>query len=393
MRRLVLVLAALGLLVPASAGAAKPAHLVVAGGSGHVVGGKLRGWFVVANRGGLGSDPAEAIVQVSGGPDFLKVKIHWRARSVAIPALAPDEKYRARFAVRTPEGPRSMTHGSINVCLEVCRRLGRYVRPSTPPGPPSTPTTPGRSPAGPTPVPPDNGAAPLPPPSTVPSDPIGYVADEAFEVTSGTVPYWAYVPASYDPSNLTPAPLLIWLHGCGGESSGDIWVVDPGEMEGEPQDWISIAVGGREAECWTPSIDEAKVMAALADVETHFNVDRTHVVLGGYSSGGDLAYRTGFRHSSTFEGLLIENSSPFRDTESSAAESLTAATTKFPIVHLAHTGDATYPFAGVQKEIGEVAAAGFPVELIQRPGAHSDANTDSDLVEYLLPYMDGGWPG
>ena len=59
-------------------------------------------------------------------------------------------------------------------------------------------------------------------------------------------------------------------------------------------------------------------MAALADFETHFNVDRRRVILGGYSSGGDLAYRTGFRHSSTFAGLLIENSSPFRDTESSA---------------------------------------------------------------------------
>jgi predicted esterase len=164
-------------------------------------------------------------------------------------------------------------------------------------------------------------------------------------------------------------------------------------MEGEPQDWMTIAIGGREGECWTPSADEPRVMAALADVETHFNVDRGRVILGGYSSGGDLAYRTGFRHSSTFEGLLIENSSPFRDTESSPAESLAAATTKFPIIHLAHTGDTTYPLAGVQKEVGEVAAAGFPVELIQRPGAHSDANTDSDLVEYLLPYIDGRWPG
>ena len=89
-------------------------------------------------------------------------------------------------------------------------------------------------------------------------------------------------------------------------------------------------------------------MAALADVETHFNVDRHQVILGGYSSGGDLAYRTGFRHSATFDGLLIENSSPFRDTESSAAESLAAATTKIPIVHLAHTGDTTYPIAGVE---------------------------------------------
>jgi len=241
----------------------------------------------------------------------------------------------------------------------------------------------------PTPAPLTNDIAPL---STIPTDPIAHVAGEPFEITSGAVPYWAFVPDTYDPSNLTPAPLLIWLHGCGGYSEGDIWVVDPG-ASGDPQDWLTVAVGGREGGCWSPSADEAKVMAALADVETHFNVDRGRVILGGYSSGGDLAYRTGFRHSSIFQGLLIENSSPFRDTESSAAESLGAATRKLPIVHLAHTGDTTYPIAGVRQEVGEVKAAGFPIELIERSGAHYDGNTNGDLVELLLPHIDGGWPG
>jgi predicted esterase len=132
-------------------------------------------------------------------------------------------------------------------------------------------------------------------------------------------------------------------------------------------------------------------MAALADFETHFNVDRRRVILGGYSSGGDLAYRTGFRNSSTFAGLLIENSSPFRDTGSNAAESLGAATTKFHIVHLAHEGDGTYPLPGVEAETNEVKAAGFPLQLIKRPGGHSDATTDPDLRELLLPHIDDGW--
>src|SRR6202008_1753584 len=101
--------------------------------------------------------------------------------------------------------------------------------------------------------------------------------------------------------------------------------------------------GGAEGVCWTPSVDETKVMAALADFETHFNVNRQRVILAGYSSGGDLAYRTGFPPSSPFAGLLIENSTPFRDTESSAAEFLAAATTKFHIVALAHEEDTTYP--------------------------------------------------
>jgi hypothetical protein len=35
--------------------------------------------------------------------------------------------------------------------------------------------------------------------------------------------------------------------------------------------------------------DCAKVLNALADVETHFNIDRRRVLIGGYSSGGDMA--------------------------------------------------------------------------------------------------------
>lgn len=132
-------------------------------------------------------------------------------------------------------------------------------------------------------------------------------------------------------------------------------------------------------------------MAALADFETHFNVDRRRVILGGYSSGGDLAYRTGFFHSSTFAGLLIENSAPFLGTEASEAELLGAAKTKFHIVQLAHVGDETYPIAKVRGEVHKVAAAGFPIELIERPGSHWDANTDPEILTYLLPHIDDGW--
>src|SRR6185437_1729257 len=173
---------------------------------------------------------------------------------------------------------------------------------------------------------------------------------------------------------------------------GEAWVVDP---DGEaPQDWLTVSLAGRESpgdECWVPSVDEAKVMAALADFETHFNVDRRRVILGGYSSGGDLAYRTGFRHSSTFAGLLIANSSPFRDTGSSQTESLAAATTKFHIVHLAHAQDTTYKLGEVEPEIAAVRAAGFPTEFIVRPGQHYDAHTDEDIRTYLLPHIDDGW--
>jgi hypothetical protein len=404
MRRLLVIAAVALFLLGATAGAggATPrSHLVVTSWSAHQAGPVVRGAIVVVNRGRAASAPGDhAEVEVrwtQGEPNGTRVRMAPTIHLAILPRLGPSQRRTVRFAATIPaEAPAGRL--PLVACVEHCRRIGWVTvggastggrsdgsgRPSAPGG--VTGSNPPASPAGPpAPTPP---AVPV---STIPTDPIPYMAGTPFEVSDGPVPYWAFVPDSYDESNLTAAPLLIWLHGCGGYSEGDIWVVDPGEEAEPPQDWLTIAVGGREGGCWTPSADEAKVMAALADVETHFNVDRQRVILGGYSSGGDLAYRTGFRHSSTFAGLLIENSSPFRDTESSAAESLGAATTKLHIVHLAHAGDTTYGLAGVQREVSEVAAAGFPIELIERPGTHYDANTDSDLRELLLPHIDDGW--
>ena len=88
----------------------------------------------------------------------------------------------------------------------------------------------------------------------------------------------------------TPITLFVWMHGCGGQGAGDIYTVAPGG----DQSYIAIALGGREGACWDLNTDTAKVLAAIANVKTHFNINPRRVILGGYSSGGDLAYRTAF---------------------------------------------------------------------------------------------------
>ncbi len=233
--------------------------------------------------------------------------------------------------------------------------------------------------------------------SSVPSDPISYTADTPFTVDGGTTNY-VFVPSSYDSTNQTPTTLFVWLHGCGGFASGDIWTISPGGN----QDWISLAVGGEEGNCWNVDTDVALVLAALADIKTHFNVKPKGVVLGGYSSGGDLSYRTMFYNANLFAGLLIENSSPYRDTGSTEQQSLAAASWKFNVVHLAHLQDQTYPIAGVRTETDSMTAAGFPMNRIEVDGGHYDdpgaienghavPGTNADLVTYLLPNLDAGW--
>jgi predicted esterase len=399
MRRLVFALAVLGLVIAmgvASAGAAKLDLKVT--GSTHVAGGKLRGAFTVKNEGATTSPALTAAIKLLGP----KVKGKAPKLTVAhakMHALAPGAKQHLAIKVNVPASVTS-GHWSVVVCAGQCAAIGGFTasaggpnqKKATAPNAPTTeptPTTP--SPSAP---------APLCP---TPSTPISYSVDEAVRHAGCGVEYWVLVPDSYNPA--IPAPLLIWLHGCFGESFYDAGEVSPA-TEGKPQDWITLTLIGREDpgnECWTPSVDETKVMQALTDVETHLNVNTHRVLLGGYSSGGDLAYRTGFRHSTTFAGLLIENSSPFRDTQSTQAESLGAATTKFHIAHLAHLQDDTYPIAGVRTETDAVKAAGFPLERIEVDGGHYDEpgafenghavpGTEADVRTYLLPFIDAaGW--
>lgn len=239
---------------------------------------------------------------------------------------------------------------------------------------------------------------PADPGASAPTDPISFQKNKVFTLNSTETDYWVYVPKSYDETHATPTTLFVWLHGCGGESSGDIYNVSPGGS----QDWISIAVGGREDDCWNPDADQSKVLAAIANMKTHFNVNPRSVIFGGYSSGGDLAYRLAFYNSSSFAGVLAENTSPFRDTGSTQEQSLAAATTKFHVVHLAHLQDGTYPIDGVRAETDAMINAGFPLKRVEREGTHYDnpgqvrngkalPGTDADVQKYLLPHIDDGW--
>jgi hypothetical protein len=383
MRRLVLVLAvlSLALLGAAGAGAApkKPLPSIVAGAA-HVSGTKVEGWAFVKDTAARPSRRTKLYTGVSNpaGTTWLGYR--------TVPSLHPGKRRRMRFSYQLPKGL-AAGEWTINVCIGgECLHAGHFVIGGAndkgivaAPEKPKAPAELG------------NDIAP-PPVSTVPTAPIPYPVAEPFFHVGGGAEYSAFIPRSYDATNQTPTTLFVWLHGCGGEAEGDAWVVDPGAEEGVPQDWMTLSLGGRDGGCWNPLAEtEPLVMAAIADFETHFNVNRRRIILGGYSSGGDLAYRTAFKHSSTFAGLLIENSAPFRDTEASEAELLAAATTKFPIVHLAHAQDMTYKLAEVEPEIAAVRAAGFPVELIVRPGGHSDSHTDPDKLTYLLPHIDDGW--
>ena len=232
-------------------------------------------------------------------------------------------------------------------------------------------------------------ASPPPPTSpSFPTNPISFTKNTVFTTNSGQT-NWVYVPNGYDSTHNTPTQLFVWLHGCGGQSQYDVSMVSYFTNQG----WISLAPGGRETTCWSGlSTDGPKILAAIADLKTHFNIDPRRVVLGGYSSGGDIGYPLIFANANMFAGALFENTGP-----SSAA--LTASQTaawKLPIVHLAHLSDTTYPIAAVRTNMQTLRNNGFAVTLIEKAGTHWDndsgtTGTQYDLRTFLLPHLNDGW--
>jgi hypothetical protein len=383
MRRIVFALAVLASLVLAittGALAAGSGSDLKVTGSAHAAGGKLRGGFTVKNEGAKTSPVLNATVKILGPKSHGKVPKLTVAHD-KVPALDPGAKKHLPIKANLPDGL-AKGHWSVVACAGSCAGIGGFTstgstgpnqKKATAPNAPTPPATP----------------TPTPTPACTPfAGP--YPVDQAIPfVGAHGGEYTAFVPPSYNPN--CAMPLLVWMHGCGATAKEDASNV--GSFAAETgHGYLTLSLGGRDGACWEPKPDEAKVTMALEDFETHFNVDRHRVFLGGYSSGGDLAYRTGFRHSSTFAGLLIENSAPVHDTESTSTESLAAATTKFHIAHLAHTEDGSYQINHVRMEIEEVEKAGFPVTFIQKTGTHSDSHTVPDLKENLLPLIEtSGW--
>jgi predicted esterase len=373
---LALAIAAAVLVAPATARRQTPRpDLVVSHGAISAAGHRIAGSFTVRNQGAVRAGPSRAKLTIRVSPKQV-----WTAGMFALRRIGRSASRTVRFAGAEPKGLPAGTF-RVSACADSggavkersesnnCRSLGRITVPGS-----------GKSGTG------GDGN------DTRPTDPIPFQKDTVSSVQDPQSNYWIFVPDAYDASHNTPIELFVWMHGCGGEGSGDIYTISPGGS----QSYIAISIGGREDDCWDPDTDQDKVLAAIADVETHFNIDRHEVVIGGYSSGGDLAYRTAFYHSTMFSGLLAENTSPFRDTGSSAADSIAASTNRFHVVHLAHTEDDTYPIAGVRDEIAQLQAAGFTVQLIERPGHHYDdstatGGTDYDLQTYLLPHLTDGW--
>jgi predicted esterase len=230
------------------------------------------------------------------------------------------------------------------------------------------------APSGPQPV--DPGPAPTET-CQVSKDSAGF-----FTRQSSKSEYVAYVPASYSPKK--PMRVIVGLHGCGDSAMNfATWGVNPYQTRAT-QTHIGISVGGETGanNCWNKGGDDDKVMAAVDDLAKCFWIDRGKIIVAGFSSGGELAYRVGMKQSASFAGVLIENSS-LSAAGDTPASLLKNAGWKLPIAHRAHTSDAVFPIDEVKADWSLIKNAGFPLATSEVAGDHN--GTGDDWANWIIP--------
>jgi len=208
-----------------------------------------------------------------------------------------------------------------------------------------------------------------------------------FTLTSAASDYVVRLPPGYDSLDPVPQRLLVAIHGCGDTSLNFAsWGAVPSALRAT-QNYIAISVGGREGDCFNTSSDAAIVSAAIEHVRSCYYVHRRRIVLGGYSTGGMLAYKMGMAHGQIYAGLLIENSglSQAVGGVGNVDAALDAAIWPLNVGHTARLSDASFAITGVRVDRDKLIAHTFPIQYRELAGT-GDGDSD-DWALYLIPLM------
>jgi predicted esterase len=114
-------------------------------------------------------------------------------------------------------------------------------------------------------------------------------------------------PTGYSPG--TPIGVVVGLHGIGGGPDG--FLDDSYRGFADELNMAFVAVSGsipfgQRSFAWSedPEADARQVRRALVELGDRLTIDRAHVILYGFSEGGQMAFEIAFRHPNEFRGAL-----------------------------------------------------------------------------------------
>ena len=111
-----------------------------------------------------------------------------------------------------------------------------------------------------------------------------------------------YVPASYKAG--VPTPMLVWLHGAGGQGNISPNISALADEFGiivlapDSREWTWDAILGR----WGPDVDFLQL--AMKQTLSRYRIDRERLWLGGFSDGGSYSLSLGISYGDVFRKVF-----------------------------------------------------------------------------------------
>lgn len=106
------------------------------------------------------------------------------------------------------------------------------------------------------------------------------------EVDKELQPYRVFVPSKYDPAK--PTPMVVALHGMGGDENSYFTAYDNGivKREAEARGYLVVCPKGRGSASMYAGDAERDVLDVIAAMRRDYNVDADRIYLTGHSMGG-----------------------------------------------------------------------------------------------------------
>ena len=187
--------------------------------------------------------------------------------------------------------------------------------------------------------------------------------------------YALYVPETATPKG---APLLVLLHGSGGNGMGiaQLWK-DKADQEGI----VLLAPNARHNDAWRLKADAPDVIHAMVDeVGAKIPLDGQKIYLFGQSGGAVYSLMLGMLEAPYFAAIAIHAGS-WRDP--SEYKAIQFAQRKIPMAIIIGDLGEYFSVASVRRTEDALKMAGFPVEVTVIPGQHHGFNeTDAPEIEH-----------
>jgi predicted peptidase len=161
-------------------------------------------------------------------------------------------------------------------------------------------------------------AAPPPPLTAQTAAP--RVTETVFDLEGGgEMRYAISVPAGYEASARNPRPLILALHPGGRSEYYGSWFMQS-IVEPALRGWEAVIVAPDVPdERWATEQSERAVLSLLDDVLSRHSINRTRILITGFSMGGRGTWYLATRHPDLFTGAIVMATGPGEGTLESLA--------------------------------------------------------------------------